>query len=157
MSLLSKKDSDVVVDIEYLERLSFLGALSAEQLVKVWRHMNIREFSAGDHIFEQGDLPTAIYIVISGRVDLVIEDGRVHKIAESYKSGQAFGDISFIGIQPQAGTAIAAGNEAVQCLELDRNGLMTLQVEDIELFSMLILNLARDLSRKYQSRLLEPV
>lgn len=157
MSLLSKNDSDVVVDIEYLERLSFLGALSPEQLVKVWRIMSIREFDAGEHVFSQGDLPSAIYIVISGRVDLVVESGQVHKIVESYKPGASFGEVSFIGIQPQAGTAIVAGGENAQCLVLDRNALMGLQVEDVELFSMLVLNLARDISRKYHNHLLEPV
>jgi CRP-like cAMP-binding protein len=156
MSLLVENDSDVVVDIEYLERLSFLGALSADQLVKIWPHISIKEFASGDHIFSQGDLPKAIYVVVSGRVDLVIEANDVHRIAENYQAGEAFGEVSFIGIQPQMGSAIAAGQDVIQCLELDRNGLMALQSEDVDLFSMLILNLARDLSRKYQSHLLEP-
>jgi CRP-like cAMP-binding protein len=63
-----------------------------------------------------------------------------------FGEGQCFGETSVIGIQPHAATAIAV--EDTELIVLSRNALLSLMKTDIELFSILTLNIAREACRR---------
>ncbi len=131
-----------------VDSISLFGALTANQLVQLWSYLEVRSYAAGVRVFQQGDLPTDIFILINGRIDFVVEKNGVHKLESSLKGGDVFGETAFIGIQPQVGSAIVSTHEDAELLVLTREALMRIHEEDTELFGMLMMNLARELSRK---------
>jgi len=60
--------------------------------------------------------------------------------------GQCFGETSVIGIQPHAATAISIKD--TELIVLSRNALLSLLKTDLDLFSILILNIAREACRR---------
>jgi signal-transduction protein with cAMP-binding, CBS, and nucleotidyltransferase domain len=89
-------------------------------------------YKANETVFEQGEEPGHIYIVKNGKVKLVVwEDGTPLELIE-FEQGHCFGEASVIGIQPHQGAAI----------------LMSIYDSDKELFSILILNIAREVCRR---------
>jgi CRP-like cAMP-binding protein len=63
-----------------------------------------------------------------------------------FGEGHCFGETSVIGIQPHAATAVTVGE--TELIILSRNALLSLFKVDLELFSILILNIAREACRR---------
>ena len=132
---------------EQVEKISLFGALSREQRNQLLRASTIKHCRLGEQIFCEGDLPSDIYIILSGRVDLVCERDNVHQIKQMLKEGECFGETAVIGIQPQAATAIASSRD-VSLLVLTSHLLIEIERHNKELFALLMMNIARDVSRK---------
>lgn len=150
---------DCHVELENLfhsirDKISVLGGLSDQQIAKLYPFFSKHSLNAGEVIFGQGQLPTNVYIVLKGKVDLDIEcdDGTLKKVF--YKEGDCFGETAVIGIQPQLGRARA--RTETELLVLSRSNLLDIVNQDTELFAMLMMNLAREVSRRLHSLLIMP-
>lgn len=139
-----------ILDIEnvlaILNKISIFAGLSDGQLYSLFKHLRKVTFNANEAVFMQGQQPNHIYIVKKGRVKLIVwEDDTPLELVE-FDQGHCFGEASVIGIQPHKGTAIAV--EQTELIILSRNALMSIYDTDKELFSILILNIAREVSRR---------
>lgn len=129
-----------------LNRISIFGGLSEKQLRSIFKLLKKVSYSEGEYIFKIGDEPGEIYIVKSGTVKLVDEtDEGILELAQ-LDVGEIFGETSVIGIQPHEASAIAV--EDTELIVLSRGALLSIFDTDKELFGMLILNLAREVSRR---------
>ena len=137
-------DIDEVLPI--LNEISIFAGLSDAQLYELFKLLQKTRYSAGEKIFEEGEEPSHIYIVQSGSVKLVVnaEDTPLELIV--FEEGQCFGETSVIGIQPHAATAVCV--EDTELIVLSRNTLLSLYKSDLEMFSTLILNIAREACRR---------
>ena len=63
-----------------------------------------------------------------------------------FEDGHCFGEASVIGILPHKGTAISITD--TELIVLSRNALLSIYESDKELFSILILNIAREVCRR---------
>lgn len=129
-----------------LSEISIFAGLSSTQLHGLFELLRKTSYKAGEKVFEEGEQPGHIYVVQSGSVKLVVncEDTPLELIA--FEEGQCFGETSVIGIQPHAATAVCA--EDTELIVLSRNTLLSLYKSDLELFSTLILNIAREACRR---------
>ena len=94
----------------------------------------------------QGGSPSHIYIIESGEVKIVYDlDGTTLELA-LFKTGDCFGETSVIGIMPHSASAIAI--TPVDLIVLERSAILSIFEMDKELFGMLILNIARETSRR---------
>ncbi len=139
---------------QVLEKISLFGGLSHRQLDLLLPYLKFSDFSEGDCVFKQGQLPSCVYIVVSGKVRLNIkrEDGTTCGI--DYVAGDCFGETSVIGIQPQLGSAFAEENTEV--VVLSRSCLLDVVKYDPQMFASLMMNMAREVSRRFHSSLLAP-
>ena len=137
-------DIDEVLPI--LNEISIFAGFSDAQLYELFKLLQKTRYSAGEKIFEEGEEPSHIYIVQSGSVKLVVnaEDTPLELIV--FEEGQCFGETSVIGIQPHAATAVCV--EDTELIVLSRNTLLSLYKSDLEMFSTLILNIAREACRR---------
>jgi len=137
-------DIDDVLPI--LNEISIFAGLSDAQLYELFKLLRKTHYSAGERIFEEGEEPSHIYIVQSGSVKLVVnaEDTPLELIV--FEEGQCFGETSVIGIQPHAATALCV--EDTELIVLSRSTLLSLYKSDLEMFSTLILNIAREACRR---------
>ena len=129
-----------------LDQISIFGGLSEIQLYKIFKLLQRVHYAEQELIFHQGDQPTYIYVVISGRVRLVF-DVEEHPLSKGeFGPGACFGETSVIGIQSHSASTLAV--EPTELMVLSKQALMSLFEEDKELFGMLILNIAREASRR---------
>lgn len=127
-------------------KTTILGALSDEQVVSLLNKMEVSHFADGETIFENGAPASSIYIVLRGRVRLDFGD-EMHPLSQiEFLAGDCFGETSVIGIQPHSAGAVARGN--VSLFELTTGTLHSLYETDTKLFAMLLLNIAREASRR---------
>ncbi|MBN2594506.1 MAG: cyclic nucleotide-binding domain-containing protein [Sedimentisphaerales bacterium] len=146
----SEKRLFPLLDIEdvlpILNEISIFAGLSDKQLYTLFRLLEKTCYKKGEKVFEQGSQPSNIYIIKSGSIKLVINEKSDLLELIVFEEGQCFGETSVIGIQPHAATAIA--DEDTELIVLSRNALLSLMKTDLDLFSILILNIAREACRR---------
>ena len=140
---------DVENVLGILNRISIFAGLTENQLYKLFRQLEEVSYQKDELVFRQGDMPSYIYIVKSGRVKLFKEQD--HTILELIvlDEGHCFGVSSIIGIQQHGASALAMENTSL--IVFSRKTLMNLYENDKELFSVLILNIAREICRRLHS------
>jgi len=137
---------DVENILPILNKVSILAGLSDDQLYAIFRLLERVSYKAGEVIFEQGEKPSHIYIIESGKIRLFAANGDARLELAVFDEGQCFGEASVIGIRPHSVTAVAA--EDTELIVLSRQALMSIYETDTRLFSILILNIAREACRR---------
>jgi len=140
-------DFDSILPI--LSRISFLGGVSDKQREAVFRLMEKHTFKKGEFISKVNEEPSHIYIISKGNVDLLITrpDGAAIRKRE-FLVGDCFGEAAMLSMNNHTASFVAA--EDSELIMLSRRAINHLRQEDLTLFSVLIMNLARELARKLQ-------
>ena len=144
------KQCSPLLDIEnvigMLNKISLLAGLSEKQLYSVFRLLETVSYKKGELIFEQGSEPSHIYIIRSGEVKLYVMKHETTLELIVFGEGQSLGEASVIGIRHHSASAIAI--EDCELIVLSRKALMSIYELDKEIFSILILNIAREVCRR---------
>lgn len=76
-------------------------------------------FKAGDVIFKEGSHGVAVYIIVSGRVEIskVVQGKKI--VVETFGPGEMFGEMSFIDHSPRSATATALEDTVLELLDKD--------------------------------------
>jgi len=137
---------DIENVVSILNKISIFGGFSEKQLYFIFKLLKKVSYVANEFIFKQGEDASHIYIIRSGEVKIII--GADHTALEIVKftTGQCFGETSVIGIQSHSANAVAVVN--TELIVLPHHALLTIFEADKELFSMLILNIAREACRR---------
>lgn len=129
-----------------LNKISILAGFSDKQLYSIFRLLEKVSYKAGEIIFEQGQEPSHIYIIQTGKIKLFVTKDRTPFELIEFEQGHCFGEASVIGIMPHAATAVAV--EDTELIVLSRTTLLAIYKTDLEIFSILILNIAREVCRR---------
>jgi CRP-like cAMP-binding protein len=129
-----------------ISQLRIFGGVTDEQLTTVFRHLELWILSAGEILFKKGDEPRHVYIIKSGRIDLNLTENSMIIHKHDLQVGECCGEASLMSMHQHTCTAIAAMESEV--IVLSRNALIGLKHEDIHLFALLMMNLARELARR---------
>lgn len=137
---------DVETIIPILNRISLFGGLTDNQLYILFRNLQKVKYREGEYIFHQGTPANYIYIVKRGRVRIFLEeDSTILELLE-LGVGHSFGETSLIGIQPHTASVVAL--EETELIVLSGKALHRFYKTDTELFSRVILNIARETCRR---------
>ncbi len=129
-----------------LNEISIFAGLDETQLNTLFGELGEVSYGHGDVIFEQGGEPSHIYIIRRGQIKLVAGDDKTCLELIEFEPGDCFGETSVIGIVPHAASAVAVGD--TDLLVLSRKALLNYYKTDLDLFSVLILNIAREACRR---------
>lgn len=95
-----------------------------EEMMQQIKHSEVVHFNEGDVIFNAGDVANTVYVVLIGKVKLLIPDQ--DKSSEILLNrGQMFGELGILRNSLRAGTAVAATNLK----------LLVIKAEDFKRFS----------------------
>ncbi|MBN2164355.1 MAG: cyclic nucleotide-binding domain-containing protein [Pontiellaceae bacterium] len=129
-----------------LNRISLFGALDDQQLQSVFQLLTVEHYHQGEFVFRQGDAPSHIRVIRSGRVHIVEEvDGTPLELFE-FREGECFGETSVMAIHTHTASALAM--EDTELLVFPRDKLFHLYETDPKLFGMLMMNIAREACRR---------
>lgn len=129
-----------------ISQLRIFGGMTDAQRETMFRCLELWPLQEGDFIFHKGDEPSGIYIVKSGKIDLQLMENDVLIHKHELKVGECLGEASFMSMHRHTTTAIAT--EKSEIIVLSRHALLQLKQEDIGLFALLMMNLARELARR---------
>lgn len=129
-----------------ISELRIFGGVTDAQREAIFRRMELWILRAGEIVFHKGDEPLHIYIVKSGKIDLQITEDEVVIHKHQLKVGECCGEASLMSMHKHTATAAAAVDSEV--MVLSRKALIELKHEDLELFALLMMNLARELARR---------
>ena len=129
-----------------LNRIAILGGLDDKQLYTVFRLLETERYGAGEYVFRQGDSPSHIRIVWSGRVRIIeLVNDEPLELYE-FVTGDCFGETSVIAIHRHTASAQAVVDTSL--LVIPREKLFALYDSDPRLFGMLMMNIAREACRR---------
>lgn len=137
---------DVENVLPILNQIAILGGLDDAQLYTVFHLLEVEHYHKGEFIFRQGDAPSHIRIIRSGRVRMVENVGGTPMELFEFKTGDCFGETSVLAIHPHTANALAL--EDTELLVIPREKLFRLYESDPKLFGMLMMNIAREASRR---------
>ncbi|HEV8551686.1 MAG TPA: cyclic nucleotide-binding domain-containing protein [Polyangiaceae bacterium] len=130
-----------------LRNIGLFGALSDDVLVFLAGMLTVITPAVGEAIFREDDQPGAMYVVLAGEMEVTKRsragvDARVAVLGP----GDWFGEMSIIDIQPRSATVRALAPSRL--LRLTASEFDALYRHDVRSYALIVLNLARELSRR---------
>ena len=125
-----------------LQAYSLFGGLSEQQLDLIRPLLGSVSFSAGQVVIREGEPNDSIYFILEGRVAVTKREAPLLELPE----GQTFGEMELLDIMPSVATVTAL--EDLRLAVITNRCLRAMYELDPKVFAILIMNLARDLSRR---------
>jgi CRP/FNR family transcriptional regulator, cyclic AMP receptor protein len=121
--------------------------LSSAELAHLAELAERRRYTAGDVVFEEGELGDCLYLVARGEVEVTRRDGGgVSRLLTVLTAPGFFGEMSLIDREDRSAT-VRARTEA-ELLRLTTEHLATFRQQHRDGFTFLVINIARILSAR---------
>ena len=135
-----------LLSLDFLKSHSLFGGLSDEQLLRIRANLKEETFPKDCFIFREDDLGDRLYFIRRGSVEIAkhIPGGEVKRLT-LLGAGDTFGELELIDIQPRRASARTV--EKTTTLTLTNQGLYQIEKSDLKAFSLIIMNMAREIGR----------
>ncbi len=137
-----------MIDLTSLHSHSLFGGITEEQIEEIRPFFKEEIFDKGEFIEKEGERGDRIFFITEGAVEII----KKLKFSKGYRQllvlpeGETFGEMELIDVQPCAASVRAVKD--TRTLTLSNRGLYEISRLNCKIFSILIMNLARDISRR---------
>lgn len=131
-----------MVDTGTLQAYSLFGGLTVEQIDLIRPLMGTAVFKDGEPIIKEGAPNDSIYFIVEGRVEVT----RCGVLITELPEGQTFGEMELLDVMPSVATVTAI--MPVRLVIISNKCVRTMYKSDPQVFGIMMMNLARDLSRR---------
>ena len=114
--------------ILFLNRLPLFGSMSLHQLHAIAVQLVEREMRAAEVIFSEGDLSRDLYLIVSGKVDIVQQRGDTCHTIVTLSAGEFFGDMAIFEERARSASAVVV--EPVRLLTLSPERFRQVVLQD---------------------------
>jgi CRP/FNR family transcriptional regulator, cyclic AMP receptor protein len=143
-----REPRDPPITPEMLRDIGFFGALSDDVLRHLANSLKTMRVAPGDTIFREGEaLAREMFVVVDGEMEVLKRSrrGRDMRVA-ILGPADTFGEMSMIDMQARSATVRAlAPSRLLRVTGEDMDGLYRY---DLKSYALIVLNIARDLSRR---------
>jgi CRP/FNR family transcriptional regulator, cyclic AMP receptor protein len=122
------------------ERRGFLADLHEDEVASIVAYMQSRRYAPGEIAVRAGDVDRSLFVVTSGRFDVVAHARPVAALPR----GDIFGELAFFDGLPRSADVVAA--ELSETLVMTPAGLDRLRLNEPRLAFLLLMDLGRLLS-----------
>ncbi|HEY5962062.1 MAG TPA: cyclic nucleotide-binding domain-containing protein [Polyangiaceae bacterium] len=130
-----------------LRDIGLFGALPEDVLTRLSQSLQVVHVAAGATLFKEGEDGRAMYVVLRGEVEV---SKRSHRGTEARVAllgpGDWFGEMSIVDVQPRSASILALAPTSL--LAITTADLDQLYRHDLKAYAIIVLNLARELSRR---------
>lgn len=136
------------VDFDYLQRCSLFGGLTPEAFEQVRPLIRRQAFAPNDVILAEGSVNDRLFFIERGKVRIskATPGAPGERPIIDMGAGDTFGEMELVDIQPCEATVRAL--EPTVTLTLSNRDLYRVSKIDMKTYALLIMNLARELSRR---------
>lgn len=131
-----------MIALQEFSRHSLFGGFLPQDIERISHLFDIRKFDEGAYLIREGDANDAMFFLMDGRVRVT----RGERELITFGSGDCFGEIEMLDTKPAAASIRALSACTAACL--DHKAVHELFHVDAKLFSLFMMNLARDLARR---------
>ena len=131
-----------MIETAVFQRYSLFGGLEREHIDSILPLMERESYETGRDIITEGTLNNKIWFILEGRVAVV----KAGLILAELNEGDFFGEMEVLDIMPTEATIRTLDPTTV--LSLSNSALREIYKNDLKSFSLIIMNLARDISRR---------
>lgn len=136
--------ASLTAQVEALRRLPLFKDVETPQLKLLAFTSETACFKDGDALFRQGEESDAAYVILEGRVDMVIDTPSGPIDLGTFTGSGIIGEVSILCDRPRMATAFAVGS--VGTLRIGRDGFFRLMEE----FPRIALPMLRDVARRLE-------
>ena len=131
-----------MIEPNTLQKYALFGGLLEDQIENLIPLMVHEEFGPDITIITEGEPNDKVYFILDGQVSI----NRNEKELSKFREGDTFGEMEVIDVMP----AIASVKTItpVTVISMSNKALRAVYNIDVRTFSLIIMNLARDLSRR---------
>ena len=131
---------------ELLQNISVFGALSTDALDFLLQRSIVVACSKGECFFCEGDQAQSVYILETGRVSVLKHwQGRGY-LLRHLEPGACFGEMALMDMYPRSASVLAETDSSA--FKISSAALLDLYRHDLEQFTLLQMNLGREVSRR---------
>ena len=127
---------------QILQKYSLFGGLLEEQIEKILPLMQKESYAPDTMIITEGKPNDKIFFLIEGQVTVTKGDVVLSRFSE----GEAFGEMEVLDVMPSVASIKSLSQVTV--MSISNKALREIYKIDVKIFSLMIMNLARDLSRR---------
>jgi CRP/FNR family transcriptional regulator, cyclic AMP receptor protein len=131
-----------VIEASAFKNYSFFGGLLPEEIEAICPLMGSSTYEAGVSIMSEGEPNDRIHFILEGEVEILKDGVRLARLGE----GDTFGEMEFLDVMPAVATVRTLVRSTVATIS--NRALHELSKSSMRAFAMVVMNLARDLSRR---------
>ncbi len=130
-----------------LREIGLFGALSDDVLEFLVETLPVVTYEVGDHVFREGDHAREMFVVLGGEIEVLkrAKRGSEARVA-MLGPGDWFGEMSILDVMPRSATVVAVAPSKL--LKITSESLDALYRRDLKAYALIVLNIARELSRR---------
>ncbi len=144
--------SKAAIHNEFLSSYSMFGGLEDWELDLVQSFLGDQTYEAGVTLLSQGEQNSSVFFIVDGEVAVIrqseAKSDEKRQIA-TLKTGDSFGEMELIDINRCAATIVTTVPTRV--ITLSNAHFYQISLTSLHTYTMLMLNLARDISRRLRA------
>lgn len=131
-----------MIALSEFSKHSLFGGFLPRDIDRISHLFAMKNFDAGDFLIREGAPNDSMFFLVDGEVTVTRGDRELI----TFKAGDCFGEIEMLDTKPAAASIRALSACTAACL--DHKAVHMLFHVDAKLFSLFMMNLARDLARR---------
>ena len=136
----------VAAQFELMQRISVFGAMSADAMDFLLQRSITATRVQGDCFFREGDQAQSLFILESGRVAVLKQWQDQEYLLRYLEPGECFGEMALMDMSPRSATTLAVTDSSA--FKIESSAILELYRHDLEQFTLLQMNLGREVSRR---------
>lgn len=134
--------------LDTLRGSDLFAGIPDQELRKFTEYLDEEVYAAGEAIISEGEMGDRLYIIVAGTAmvekKVLSKDGISFECIATLKPGETFGEMELVDKQPRSATVRA--RDSISVLSLPSVSIHQATGEDLRAFSIILLNLAREIS-----------
>ncbi len=131
-----------MISFDSLKDYSLFGGLQPDEIESIRPLLESSSYEAGEVILREGQPNDRIHFILEGSVSIV----RTGTVLAVLGEGDTFGEMEFLDVMPAVATVAAKVPTSVATIS--NRALRELSRASMKAFALVVMNLARDLSRR---------
>jgi CRP/FNR family transcriptional regulator, cyclic AMP receptor protein len=134
-------------EIERLREIGLFGGLGDDVLRELGGTLDVIDLDPGAVVFREGDSGREMFVLLDGEMEVLKHSKRKHEARVAVLGpGDWFGEMSILDVMPRSATVRAVAPSRM--LRISAHDLDTLYRKDLRSYSLMVLNIAREMSRR---------
>ncbi len=134
-------------NLDAVREIGLFGGLGDDVLRSFVGALEVSELAPGTVVFKEGDSGRELFVLLDGEVEVLRKSKRGHETRVAILGpGDWFGEMSVLDVLPRSATTRVLA--PTRLLRLTAHELDTLYRKDMRSYSLLVLNIAREISRR---------
>jgi CRP/FNR family transcriptional regulator, cyclic AMP receptor protein len=144
---MSQAPREVVVDRKFVADIPIFRGLPDAVVARIADVCRVVEIETGAELMQEGELAHGMFVVREGELEVCKRGRNGHEFClATLKPGDCVGEMALVDIQPRSASARAL--TPVTMYVIDQSEIAKLADRDPQAYALLVLNIAREISRR---------